>query len=97
MGNILKIPVVIAVLALGGCAEKQIDPRGAAQIRQDERREFETIDRQLRSRCPTPGNLTPAELRAVAGDIGQAARHWQRTAAEYDRLDSESRICRGQN
>jgi hypothetical protein len=94
----LKLPLALMILIplLSACAQRpELPPVAAAEAARRESVERRQIDDQLKARCPTPGNLTPAELRAVADDIGQAARHWQRTAAEYDRLDDEAKACRG--
>jgi len=81
---------------LAGCATKPIEPLAASRPTQAAPAErANEINRQLAARCPTPGKLNRAELLAVAGDLEKGvARHWQRTAAEYDRLDDEARACR---
>ena len=84
---ILLLGLMILSTLLAGCETKQTAPLAASRPTQ--------INRQLAARCPTPGRLTAAELNAVAGDLEKGiARQWQRTAAEYDRLDSEAIACR---
>lgn len=95
----LKSLLILTTLLplLQGCETRQTEPLAAAAPRATDRaaRQAE-INRQLAARCPTPGRLTPDELRAVAGDLEKGmARHWNRVAGEYDRLDDESRACRG--
>jgi hypothetical protein len=93
--KLLLVPTILS-MSLAGCATKQIEPRAASSPTAKEQPErTRQINRQLSARCPTPGNLNRAELLAVAGDLEKGvARHWQRTAAEYDRLDDEARACR---
>ena len=88
--------LMIPLLLLQGCGPRQTEPLAAARTSTtSQAARTDEINRQLAARCPTPGQLTPAELRAVASDLeAGVARHWQRTAAEYDRLDDESRVCR---
>ena len=94
----LRLPLALMILSmsLAGCATKPIEPRAASSpTAKDQPARTQQINRQLASRCPSPGNLNRAELLAVAGDLEKGvARHWQRTAAEYDRLDDEARACR---
>lgn len=93
----LSPPALTALLILlQGCGPRQIEPLAAAAPKATEApaRKAE-INRQLAARCPTPGQLTAPELRAVAHDIEKGMpAHWNRVAAEYDRMDDESSACR---
>jgi len=92
------LPLALMILStlLAGCATKPIAPLAASNPAvTDSAARAREINRQLAARCPTPGKLNRAELLAVAGDLEKGVpRHWQRTAAEYDRLDDEARACR---
>jgi len=90
--------LMILSVSLSACATKPIEPLAASSpTAKEQPARAKEINRQLAARCPTPGNLNRQELLAVAGDLERGvARHWQRTAAEYDRLDDEARACRGQ-
>ena len=89
MRALTSLPVLtILALSLTGCGPRQTAPIAAADRGPE-------INRQLAARCPTPGRLTALELRSLAADLDRGvARHWQRAAAEYDRLDDEARVCR---
>ena len=90
------LALMILSTLLSACATKPIEPLAASNpTAKEQPARAKEINRQLASRCPTPGTLNRAELLAVAGDLEKGvARYWQRTAAEYDRLDDEARACR---
>lgn len=97
MHALKSLPVLTALLiSLQGCGPRQTEPLAAAVPKATEAsaRKAE-INRQLAARCPTPGQLNYSELMAVANDIQKGMpAHWNRVAAEYDRMDDESSACR---
>jgi hypothetical protein len=81
--------LTVLLMSLQGCAQRQSEPLAAAVPRKAE------INKQLAARCPTPGQLNYSELMAVASDLQKGMpAHWNRVAAEYDRMDDESQVCR---
>lgn len=91
------LPVLMILsMSLSACATKPTEPLAASRpTAKEQPARAKEINKQLAARCPTPGNLNREELLAVAADLEKGvAKHWQRTAAEYDRLDDEARACR---
>lgn len=101
----LKLPLALMMLglSLAACSPKQTPPIAAAApvtrstgLAADAGRRA-AINAALAARCPTPGRLTSADLRTVAGLIvtPTAPPAVGRLAGEYDRLDDEAKACRG--
>ena len=95
----LLAPLIVS-LSLSACADGRVieplaaaDP-GPAVKAQAERKK--AITDSLAARCPTPGQLSSADLTRAADDLEKQAvgDHWLRMAGEYDRLDDETKACR---
>ena len=96
----LLLALMIASPLLSACAGgRVIEPTAAANpgpaVKEPAERK-KAINSALAARCPTPGQLSTADLTRSADDLEKQAvgDHWLRMAGEYDRLDDETKACR---
>ncbi len=97
----MRVPALLLVLmtlplSLTACAPRQPPPVAAVATKAPPAARKAAINAQLSARCPTPGQLQPWELDAVAALLGQSpSPALVHLAGEYDRMDDEAVACRG--
>jgi len=87
----------LLLILLPGCAPDGLEPRAALvtakNLPQDERRAV--IKKTLSRVCPVPLSDAELERAAVYVEINAASLESQWLVGRLDRMDAETRICRG--